>query len=89
MLNRLCMLACTWGSMIMGSARSHKPTEEERMLYADVLCKLASPRVRQYACSTAAYEYRPIIMPLTPEANVATGSLHTIGALSASAFALY
>jgi len=28
-------------------------------------------------------------MPLTLEATVATGSLHTIGALSASAFALY
>ena len=28
-------------------------------------------------------------MPFTPEAIVATGSLHTIGALSAAAFALY
>jgi hypothetical protein len=30
MLNLLYMLACTWGSMIMGSARSHKPSKEEQ-----------------------------------------------------------
>jgi hypothetical protein len=28
-------------------------------------------------------------MPFTPEATVATGSLHTVGVLSASAFTLY
>src|SRR5436309_1282552 len=31
MLNLLCLLACTWDSMIIGSARGHKPGREARM----------------------------------------------------------
>src|SRR5215831_10541670 len=70
--------------MIIGAARSHKPARAERWLSAEVLCQLALPRVRQYACSTAANEYRPVIMPFTPEATVATGSLHTGGVVGVS-----
>ena len=74
----------------MGSARSHKPAREERTgPCCEPPCKLASPCVRQYACSTAAYEYRPVRMPFTLEATVVTALLHTIGVLSASVFTLY
>jgi len=72
----------------MGSASSHKPITEGWTTLAAVPCQLASPCVRQYACSTAAYEHRPVVMPFTPEAIVARGFLHTIGALSTLAFAL-
>ena len=51
----------------MGSASSHKPITEGWTTLAAVPCQLASPCVRQYACSTAAYEHRPVVMPFTLE----------------------
>src|SRR5262249_36786138 len=58
MLNLLCMLACTWGSMIMGSARSHKPTREARTaLYGGSLPTCFAP------CKAVCLQYRSIRAP--------------------------
>src|SRR5438874_2157336 len=70
MLNLLCMLACLWDSMIMGSARGHKPAREARMALCCCALQTCFAPCKAVCLQYRSIRDRPVIVPFTPEATV-------------------